>query len=167
MPQFTATIYKYGKKGEKTGWTFVEIPSDVIAQLKLKNRREFKIKGIIDDVKISRLVCYPVKNGNFIIALNAELRKKLKKKEGNEVIIKFALDKSAALTSPELLNCLEEESAAKKQFESLPVSHQNYFHRYVYSAKGSDTKTGRIVNVINAMYKKQNFGEMLRGLKGE
>jgi hypothetical protein len=52
-----------------------------------------------------------------------------------------------------------------KQFESQPLSHQNYFHRYVDSAKGQATKAGRIVNVINAMYKKQNFGEMIRSLK--
>ncbi|MBK9285468.1 MAG: DUF1905 domain-containing protein [Sphingobacteriaceae bacterium] len=165
MPQFIATVYKYGKKGDKTGWTFVEMPLDIISQLKLKNRREFKIKGWIDDAQIKRLVCYPVKNGTYIIALNAEVRKKIKKSEGDQVSIKFTLDKSAALQSPELLDCLKEDKVAQKQFESLPLSHRNYFHRYIYSAKGADTKANRLVNVINAMYKKQNFGEMLRELK--
>jgi hypothetical protein len=37
----------------------------------------------------------------------------------------------------------------------------------VDAAKGADTKAGRIVNVINAMYLKQNYGEMIRSLKGK
>lgn len=165
MPQFVASIKKYAAKGEKTGWTFVDIPLDIVNKLKLKSRREFRIKGKIDDTKIERLVCYPVKDGTFIIALNSELRKKLGKKEGATISINFTLDKSEALFSQELLDCLEEEPLAKKQFETLLLSHKNYFHRYIYTAKGSDTRAGRIVNVIAAMYKKQNFGEMIRSLK--
>jgi Domain of unknown function (DUF1905)/Bacteriocin-protection, YdeI or OmpD-Associated len=167
VSSFKSIIRKYGAKAEKTGWTFIDIPIDVIAKLKLKNRREFRIKGVMDDVKFERLVCYPVKDGSFIIALNAELRKKLGKKDGATVMVKFELDKSEALKSNELIECLAEEAQAKKQFESLPQSHQNYFHRYIFSAKGEATKAGRIVNVINAMHKKQNFGEMIRGLKKE
>lgn len=165
LPKFIATIQKYGAKGEKTGWTFVDMPLDIVTRLKLANRREFRIKGKIDDTKVERLVCYPVKNGTFLIALNAELRKKLGKKEGATVSIDFTLDKSEALFSQELLDCLDEEPIAKKQFESLPLSHKNYFHRYIYTAKGADTRAGRIVNVIAAMYKKENFSEMIRGLK--
>lgn len=167
MPAFKANIRKYGSKAEKTGWTFIDIPIDIIEKLKLKSRREFRIKGVMDDVKFERLVSYPVKDGGFIIALNAELRKKLGKKEGATVMVKFELDKSAVLKSEELLDCLAEDPVAKKQFESLPLSHQNYFHRYIYTAKGADTKAGRILNVISAMYKKQNFGEMIRGNKSE
>jgi uncharacterized protein YdeI (YjbR/CyaY-like superfamily) len=111
------------------------------------------------------LATYPIGDGQFIIALNAELRKKLGKKEGAMLSVKFELDKSAALKSQELLDCLAQEPEAQKQFQSLLLSHQNYFHRYVYTAKGADTRAGRIVNVINAMYKKMDFGEMVRGLK--
>jgi hypothetical protein len=167
MPTFKAIIRKYGAKGEKTGWTFIDIPLDVVKKLKLTSRREFRIKGVMDDVKFERMACYPVKDGTFIIALNAEFRKKLGKKEGGQVSIKFELDKAEALKSKELLACLKEDPVAKKQFDSQLLSHQNYFHRYVWTAKGADTRAGRIVNVINAMYKKQNFGEMIRSLKGK
>lgn len=165
MYSFKTILQKYGSKAEKTGWTYVDMPMDIILKLKLKNRREFRIKGKMDDVKFERLVCYPSKEGHFIIAINAELRKKLGKKEGAMLGVKFELDKSAALISQELLDCLAEEPEALKQFNSLLLSHRNYFHRYIYSAKRADTKAGRIVNVINAMYQKQNFGEMIRGLK--
>ncbi len=145
MFSFKTTIQKFASKGEKTGWTYVHIPEDIILKL--------------------RLATYPIGDGQFIIALNAELRKKLGKKEGAMLSVKFALDKGEALKSQELLDCLAQEPEAEKQFQSLLLSHQNYFHRYVYTAKGADTRAGRIVNVIHAMYKKMDFGEMIRGLK--
>jgi hypothetical protein len=165
MHSFTAIIQKYANKGEKTGWTYVDIPLDILLKLKRKDKREFRIKGLMDDVKVERLACYPVGEGNFIIAINGELRKKLGKKEGAKIHLKIALDESAALQSKELLDCLKEDKVALKQFNSLLLSHQNYYHRYVYSAKGDATKAGRIINVINAMHKQLDYGEMIRSLK--
>lgn len=167
MHSFQTIILKFASKGEKTGWTYVDIPPDIISKLKLKTKKEFRIKGLIDDVKIERLATYPIGNGNFIIALNADLRKKLGKKEGATVQVKFELDISEPLQSQELIDCLNEDPIALKQFNTLNLSHRNYFHRYIYTAKGADTKAGRIVNTINAMHKKQNFGEMIRSLKGK
>jgi hypothetical protein len=165
MPSFKAIIQKFASKGEKTGWTYVDIPFDILKKLKLTNKQNFRIKGVMDDVKFERLAVYPIGEGNYIIAINGELRKKIGKKEGAMVSVKFELDKAEALQSPELIACLNEDKIAKKQFDSLLLSHRNYFHRYIYSAKGQATKAGRIVNVINAMHKKQNFGEMIRSLK--
>ena len=165
MFSFKTTIQKYASKGSQTGWTFVDMPMDVVLKLKLKNRREFRIKGTMDDVVFERLACLPVKEGHFIIVINAELRKKLGKKEGAVLSIKFELDKREALKSKELLDCLAEEPEALEHFKSLTPSHQNYFHKYVLSAKGTDTRAGRIVSTITAMYKKMNYGEMIRSLK--
>lgn len=165
MPAFKTIIQKFGNNKDKTGWSYVEMPVDVWKKLKLKNRREFRVKGFIDDVKIERLSCMPAKEGHFIIPLNAELRKKLGKNEGAMLNLKIEVDNSPALQSAELMECLNEDEVALKQFNSLLLSHKNYFHRYVYTAKGAATKAGRIVNVINAMHKKQNFGEMIRSLK--
>jgi hypothetical protein len=165
MHQFKSIIYKYSSNAEKTGWTFVEIPQDIIGKLKLKDRKGFRIKGLMDDVKFEKLSTYPVKGGGFIIAINADMRKKLGKNEGAMVIVKFEVDTSKPLQSKELIDCLKEDESALIQFKLQPVSHQNYFHRYIESAKGQATKAGRIVNVIDAMHKKMNFGEMIRSLK--
>ncbi len=165
MISFKANIQKYSNKGEKTGWTFVDIPLDILVKLKRKDKREFRVRGLIDDVKIERLACYPVGEGNFIIALNAELRKKLGKKEGATINLKLETDTSAPLQSPELIACLKEDPDALKQFNSLLLSHRNYFHQYIITAKSQVTKTARIVNVINAMHHQLNFGEMIRNLK--
>lgn len=165
MHSFKSTIYRYSSKGEKTGWFFVEIPLDIVSELKLKARKGFRIKGLIDDIKFEKLSTYPTGEGGYIIAINADLRKKLGKKEGAMVSIQFDLDASAPLQSKELLECLKEEKTAEKTFNSLLLSHRNYYHRYVLTAKTDKTRAGRIVNVINAMLKKQDFGEMIRSLK--
>ena len=165
MPSFKSIIQKFKNKGEKTGWTYIDIPKDIILKLKLKNKTGFRIKGVIDDVKITRLSTYPIGGGDYIIAINGELRKKLGKKEGALVSIKFELDENSPPQSKELLACLKEDPIAFKQFNLILKSHQNYFHHYVSSAKGDNTKAGRIVNSIQAMHKKQNFGEMIRSLK--
>jgi len=167
MHSFKAIIEKFLKKGEKSGWTIIEIPDDILLKLKRKDKKEFRIKGVIDDVKFERMATFPIGEGRYIIALNADLRKKIQKKEGATVSLKIALDKSGAPQAQELLDALNDDVIAKKQFDSLTPSHQNYFHQYVITAKGIDTKAGRIVNSINAMYKKQNFGEMIRSLKKE
>jgi hypothetical protein len=145
MHSFRSTILKYASKGEKTGWTYVVIPPDVLAKLKLKDKKGFRIKGVIDSVKFEKLSTYPVGEGEMIIAINGDMRKKLGKKEGAMVSIKFELDESKALFSQELMDCLNEDKVALKQFLSQLMSHQNYFHRYVATAKGADTRAGRIV----------------------
>ena len=167
MHSFTATIQKSGNWGEKSGWTYVDVPPDVIALLKLKSKKEFRVKGFMDDVKISRMACFPVGEGNYILTLNAELRKKLGKKHGAILQLKIELDKSGAAKSEELMACLEDDPFAKKQFESMPPSHQNNFHQYVITAKTLATKTTRVLNTIAAMHKKQNFGEMVRSHQGK
>jgi hypothetical protein len=165
VPSFQGLIHRYSSKGEKTGWTFVYIPDEIIRKLRLPDKKGFRIKGMIDNVKVEKLSTYPVGEGKYIIALNTQLKKQLGKKEGATLSVKFEVDKSKAPQSKELLAALKDDKIALAQFKSLLPSHQNYFHRYVWSAKGADTKAGRIVHVINAMLKKQDFGQMVRTLK--
>ena len=165
MFSFTATLLKYNNKGEKTGWTYVDVPADIILKFKRKDKKEFRVKGLIDDLKFDRLAVYPIGDGNFIIAVNAQMRKALGKKEGAMVSLNIELDNSPSIRSPELLVCLAEDPLAEKQFESLLLSQRNYFHHYIADAKGHETKAKRIINTIQAIYLKQDFGLMIRSLK--
>jgi hypothetical protein len=72
MPKFSSVIRKFSSKGEKTGWTYVDIPKDILTKLRLKDKKAFRIKGVIDDIKFEKLSTYPVGNGEFIIASNGE-----------------------------------------------------------------------------------------------
>lgn len=167
MFSYKTTIQKFSSKGEKSGWTYVDIPIDILQKLNLKNKKAFRIKGCIDDVAFEKLSTYPIGDGEFIIALKADIRKKLGKKEGAMVSLSIDVDKSEALVSEELMDCLKEDKTALSQFLSQPKSHQTYFHNYILTAKTPATKAGRIVNTLNAMHKKQNYGEMIRSLKGK
>jgi hypothetical protein len=167
MHSFTAIIQKSGSWGEKTGWTYVDIPPDILIKFKLKSKKEFRIKGFMDDVKLERQAVFPVGEGNYIIALNADLRKKLGKKSGAIVKLSIELDKREAAQSKELLDCLKDDAVARAQFESMNKANQNYFHNHILAAKTAATRTTRVVNTLAAMHKKQNFGEMIRSLKAK
>jgi hypothetical protein len=45
MIKFTATLLKFDKQGEKTGWTYIEIPADLAQKLKPGNKKIFRVKG--------------------------------------------------------------------------------------------------------------------------
>lgn len=81
MVEFIATIKKFDKQGEKTGWTYIEIPADFALQLNPENKKSFRVKGFLDDYSISGISLLPFGNGDFIMALNASIRKGLAKEK--------------------------------------------------------------------------------------
>ena len=107
--QFTTTIQKFGAKGEKTGWTYIEIPADLAQQLKPANKKEFKVKGKLDKHSISRLSVLPMGNGLFILPLNASLRKTLGKNKGAMLQVSLQEDKSDFVFNPDFMECLADD----------------------------------------------------------
>ena len=142
--QFTTTIQKFGAKGEKTGWTYIEIPADLAQQLKPANKKEFKVKGKLDKHSISRLSVLPMGNGLFILPLNASLRKTLGKNKGAMLQVSLQEDKSDFVFNPDFMECLADDPTAKAFFESLTGSHQRYFSKWIDSAKTEPTRVKRI-----------------------
>jgi uncharacterized protein YdeI (YjbR/CyaY-like superfamily) len=69
--------------------------------------------------------------------------------------------------SLEFVECLNDEPRALDFFKTLPRGHQNYFSKWIESAKTENTKAKRIAQAVNALAKKQGYGEMLRALKQE
>jgi len=164
--QFTTTIQKFGAKGEKTGWTYIEIPADLAQQLKPANKKEFKVKGKLDKHSISRLSVLPMGNGLFILPLNASLRKALGKNKGAMLQVSLQEDKSDFVFNPDFMECLADDPTAKAFFESLTGSHQRYFSKWIDSAKTEPTRVKRITMAVNALAKKWGYGEMIRGGSG-
>lgn len=162
---FTATIHKFEKKGEKTGWTYIEIPADIAQQLKPGNRKEFKVKGKLDNYIIKRVSLIPMGGGIFIMALNAAMRKMIGKKNGAMLNVQLTEDKSDFVFNKDFIECLKDEPVAKDFFESLPGSHQRYFSRWVDDAKTEPTRVKRITMAVNALAKKWGYPEMLRASK--
>jgi hypothetical protein len=162
MIRFKTPILKFGKMGEKTGWTYIEIPLDIAEQLNPGNKISFRVKGKLDNYIFEGISLLPVGEGNFIMALNAEIRKGIKKQKGDSVLVQLEPDKREAKLSPVFMECLEEEPKALKFFKSLPGSHQRYFSKWIESAKTDATKARRIAQAVNALSRGLGYGEMIR-----
>ena len=148
--------------GEKTGWTYVEVPADLAEQLKPGNRKEFKVKGKLDKHHIKRVSLFPMGGGGFILVLNAAIRKAIGKKQGAMVKVELMPDNSPFIFNADFLACLEDEPAAAEFFRSLPGSHQRYFSKWIDDAKTIETKAKRIARAINALARRWGYGEMMR-----
>jgi hypothetical protein len=162
MIKFTATIKRFGKQGEKTGWTYFEVPADLAQKLKPGNRKEFKVKGKLDKFPVNRVSLLPMGGGLFIFVLNAAIRKGIGKKHGAMVEVQLSEDKSPFIFNEDFMACLEDEPRAKNFFETLTGSHQRYFSKWIDDAKTLETRTARIARAVNALARERGYGEMLR-----
>jgi hypothetical protein len=165
MVQFNTTIKKFDSQGEKTGWTYIEIPAAIAQKLNSNNKKGFRVKGELDDYEFSMIALLPMGGGDFIMALNAAMRKGIRKQKGAIIKVKMAVDTNEIKPPEELIECLQDEPEAFKYFKSLPKGHQNYFTNCINSAKTDPTKAKRIAATLNALNKKWDFGQMMRAMK--
>ena len=167
MVQFTAIIKRFKDQGEKTGWTYIDIPSSIAQKLVPGNKKGFRVKGKIDDHEFSLIALIPMGGGDFILTMNAAVRKGVGKPLGATVTVKMDVDKEEIKPPSELIECMEDEPEALAYFNSLSPGHQNYFSNWIRSAKTEPTKAKRIAASINAFIKHWDFGQMLRAMKKE
>lgn len=167
MVQYTTTILKFGQQGEKTGWTYIEIPADIAEKLKPGNKKSFRVKGKLDNYSIQKIALLPMGGGIFIMALNAGMRKGIGKRKGAMLKVQIEEDVAPLKISKMLLDCLKDEPTAFARFTKMPLSHQHYYSKWIDSAKTVPTKTKRIAMTVNAMMKGMDYGEMLRTARKE
>lgn len=167
MIRITATLKRFEKQGEKTGWTYIEIPAEIAQKIKPGNRKEFKVKGKLDSSPISRVSLLPMGGGAFIMPINATMRKAIGKRMGAMITVNLEEDKSHYVFNKDFMDCLSEEPAGVAFFETLAPSHQRYFSKWIDSAKTEQTKAKRIAQAINGLVKKQGYPEMLRALRSD
>ncbi len=165
MEVFDTILMKFGEQGEKTGWTYIDVPVDIALKLKPGNRKSFRVKGRLDKHPINGVALLPKGDGGFIMPINAEMRKALGKRKGACLHVQLAVDNAAVQLSKDLMECLEDEPDAKVFFFSLPGSHRNYFSKWVESIKSAEGKIARLADVVNAMNNKWRFNEMMRHKK--
>jgi hypothetical protein len=165
MIQFFTAIKQFDKQGEKTGWTYIDIPSDIAQKLMPGNRKGFRVKGKLDNFPIKGIALLPMGDGNFILTLNADLRRGIRKKKGAMLNVKLQVDPDGYQLNSDFIACLKDEPAAKKFFDTLTGSHRNYFSKWIDSAKTEPTKIKRIAMAVNALSKKWGYPEMIRNNK--
>ena len=162
MIQFSATIFKFDKKGEKTGWTYIEVPQDLADLLNPGVRKSFRVKGTLDDLGIKGVALLPMGDGCFILPLNAAMRKGIKKKEAAIIKVSLSLDKDEYQLSGLLVAALGHAPLANKTFYAMPRAHQNYYSKWVEAAKQKFTQEKRIVQIILSLERGLSYAEMLR-----
>jgi hypothetical protein len=162
MIKFKTTILRFDKKGEKTGWSYIEISARQAGQLKPGEKVSYRVKGMLDSYAIKQVSLLPMGNGAFIIPFNASMRKGTGKRAGDSLVASLEVDEGKFVLSPDLMACLKDEPASMKFFKSLSGSHQRYFSKWIESAKTSQTKAKRIAMALIAFSKQQGYPEMMR-----
>jgi hypothetical protein len=167
MVHYKTTILRFEKQGEKTGWTYIDVPADVANELFPGMKKSFRVKGKLDKHPIKQMALLPMGDGNFILPLNAAVRKAIAKKHGAQLLVSLSVDKEEFKLSQDFMVCLEDEPKALAYFKTLPGSHQKYFSKWIDSAKTEETKVKRITMAIKALARNMGYGEMLRESQGK
>lgn len=139
-------LRKYSGKG---GWTYAEIE-----EIPAKYKKAFgyvRVRGTIDGFEIKAFHLMPMKNGNMFLPVRAEIRKKIKKEEGQFVHVILFRDDSPTEVPQELKDCLEQDPDALAFFNNISLGEQQAFVNWVYSAKNDETKVERIANMLDKL----------------
>lgn len=165
MNTFKTTLQKFGEKGEKTGWTYIEIPIDVTEAINSGQRTSFRVKGRLDTLVLSQVALLPMGDGGFIMAVNADMRRHIRKEAGASVQVELEVDDSPMPFSADLLACLDDTPDASTHFQTLSPGHQRYFSNWIDDAKTAETKEKRLTQAIRGLSMGMGFGEMIRYFK--
>ena len=170
MHTFTTRLRRFDQKGEKTGWTYLEIPVAVSDALRPGQRTSFRVKGTLDAFAIKLVALLPMGESGgpdsaFIMPVNAEMRRGIRKEEGATVRVCLEVDTDPVPISADLLACLEDDPAALAHFQTLSKGHQNYFGKWIDDAKTVETKTKRLTQAVTGLAMGMGYPEMIRYFK--
>lgn len=149
-------LEKYPGKG---GWTYA-----VIEEIPPDKRAHFgwvKVKGTIDSYEIKNYNLMPMGNGKLFLPVKAEIRKKIRKKEGDWVTIVLYADNDPLEIPEDLLICLLEEPAIHQAFLNYGPGEQKMFVDWINSAKRMETKVTRIATTMEKVGKGIRFWEKM------
>jgi hypothetical protein len=147
--------YKLQKYPGKGGWVYT-----VIKEITPDKRARFgwvQVSGTIDGFELKRYKLMPMKTGSMFLPVRAEIRKAIGKKEGDTVHIILYADNSSIEIPAEFLLCLEDEPSAKQFFLKLTESEQQYYIKWIYSAKQEETAIRRLAEAIVKLSKRRKF----------
>lgn len=166
MITFKAEIERFEAMGEKTGWSYIFIPAAIASMLNPVCKTSYRVKGMLDNLPVQGMAVMPMGEGDFIMALKAEIRKQLRKEAGAEVQVQIEVDTTFKIEMPpELEMSLQEDQRCMNNFYKLPKSHQNYFINWFNSAKTEATRIKRLTMIYKAMEDNMTFPEMIRASK--
>ncbi|MBV8253680.1 MAG: DUF1905 domain-containing protein [Chitinophaga sp.] len=133
----------------KGGWTFIrlpEIPKNTRAYFGLR-----KVHGSIDNYTLDTFSLMPSKAGLMMMAVNATIRKAIKKEAGDKVhLVLYDSEPAAADVIPEdFLDCLKDEPEAWKAFQAMPKEEQQQCVAWVLETSVTEARIQRMADAIN------------------
>lgn len=164
---FVAPLQKFDRHGEKSGWIYLEISATLAEVLYPGRRKSFRVKGKLDQHPITAVALLPMGAGNFILPVNAALRKGIAKGVGAMVQLQLSVDEKDYNLNQDFTTCLSDDPRALAFFRSLAPSHQRYFSKWVDEAKTEPTKVKRIAQALYGLSHHMDFGQMIRFHKGK
>lgn len=167
MIAFTTTILKFDKQGEKTGWTYIVVSAANAKRLKPDTKVSFRVKGKLDSYSIKQVALLPMGAGNFIMPINATMRKALGKQQGDKLKVQLEVDEGKFVFHADFIACLKDDPMAIQHFKKLPGSHQRYFSKWIDGAKTSATQAKRILMAVTALSQQKGYAEMMKMYKKE
>ena len=141
--------YKLQRIPGKGGWTYIVI-KEITPDMRGK-RGMVQVKGLIDDYELKSFNLMPMANGSMFMPIKAEIRKEIKKREGDRVKLVLYADSDPLDIPPDLLDCLRDEPAAHKTFYAFPEREQKQYIDWIYSAKKEETRIERMAEAINRL----------------
>ena len=138
--------YKLQKYPGKGGWTYAAID-----EIKPDTKNKFgwvQVSGTIDGFPLKRYKLMPMGNGRLFLPVRAEIRKQIRKKEGDTIHVILYADDSAVEVPQEFLDCLSDEPAALSFFQKLSDSEKQFYITWVYTAKKEETKIKRLASAV-------------------
>ena len=146
-------LQKFPGKG---GWTYAEIPE--VLQNKNNPFGWVKVKGKIDDFEFKQSKLMPMGNGKLFLPVRAEIRKKINKYAGDYVHIILYPDESLLKLPDEIIACFKNEpKQVLENFLLYTVGEQKAYIDWIYRAKTDETKTRRIVSMMERVQKNLKF----------
>ncbi len=162
MITFEAIIERTSQEGEKYGWTYVLLPAPLAQLINPGVKTIYRVKGRIGAHNCRQVAVLPCGEGNYMVPLNAAMRKEIGCAVGETVQISLETDTEEPPVSAELLEALSYDTAAESFFLSLSKSHQRYYSSWIDSAKTFETKSRRLAMAVEGCARGMDFGKMMR-----
>lgn len=139
-------VLKKGK--EKGAWTFLEMP--VLENVPKKRNSTVRVRGFIDAYEISDFNIWAMKKGTFM-AVKADIRKAIKKEEGDSVKLLLFLDEAPMVIPDDFLLCLKDEPTLHEKFLQLPDAKKQETINWIFQAKTDDGVVERIAKIMDRL----------------
>jgi len=145
---------------DMSNWTYVIIPE--LPSIYKARGGTIRVRGFIDSYELKQYNLLPMKDQRMFLPLNAAVRKKIGKKEGDYVHVVLYHDASPVVVPDDLLACLLDAPQAYAFFSSLSESNQKYYIDWIEGAKKMETKIERISKAIERLENRLKFYDWVK-----